>query len=92
MNKNDELEMRLYNRNELNYDWTYRDGIAEICHLLGVEDMPEVKTLIVRGKTCRNGEIPERVSFYSHDLVMIGMQAFAVWTKAKGIEFSSDIK
>jgi len=76
---------RMYTRGNLNLDWSRCDGIALLCKLIGVEDMPEVYSAFTTGATCKKGEVPDTATFYAceHD-----RKPFAVWTMETGLVLS----
>ena len=63
----------------------YRDGVAEVCYLMGIEDIPEVDCIVTNGVTCKKWEVPNTARLYSPDGTNEGSKLFATWTSETGL-------
>ena len=63
----------------------YRDGVAQVCHLMGIEDIPVVDRIVTNGATCKKGEVPNTARLYSPDGTNEGSKLFATWDSKLGL-------
>ena len=63
----------------------YRNCVSQVCHLMGIEDIPEVDRIVTTGVTCKKGEAPSTARLYSPDGTNEGSKLFATWDSKSGL-------